>query len=74
MLWRSHVQEAMAEEERMASRYLNDIEIAKAQRDYELKKACFDQEVLTKKAQAELAYELQVQDYSNCHKNTYTKL
>lgn len=50
----------MAEEQRMASRYLNDIEIAKAQRDYELKKASFDQEVNTKKAQAELAYSLQV--------------
>ena len=50
----------MAEEQRMAARYVNDIEIAKAQRDYELKKAAYDQEVLTKKAQAELAYSLQV--------------
>ena len=44
----------------MASRYENDIQIALAQRDYELKKAAFDQEVLTKKAQSELAYALQV--------------
>lgn len=44
----------------MAARYANDIQIAEAQRDYELKKASFDQEVLTKKAQSELAYQLQV--------------
>lgn len=43
----------------MASRYANDIEIAKAQRDFELKQAAFDQEVQTKKAQSELAYALQ---------------
>ena len=43
----------------MASRYQNDSEIAKAQRDFELKKAAYDQEVLTKKAQSDLAYELQ---------------
>lgn len=54
------MQEAQAEEQRMASRYANDIEIAKAQRDFELKKAAYDQEVQTKKAQSELAYELQV--------------
>lgn len=54
------LQEAQAEEQRMASRYANDIEIAKAQRDFELKKAAFDQEVQSKKAQSELAYELQV--------------
>lgn len=50
----------MAEEQRMAARYVNDIEIAKAQRDFELKKAAFDQEVQTKKAQSEMAYSLQV--------------
>ena len=44
----------------MAARYANDIEIAKAQRDFELKKAAYDQEVHTKKAQSELAYDLQV--------------
>lgn len=53
------IKESIAEEQRMASRYANDIQIAQAQRDYELKKAAFDQEVLTKKAQSELAYELQ---------------
>jgi len=53
------IKESIAEEQRMAARYANDIQIAQAQRDYELKKAAFDQEVLTKKAQSELAYELQ---------------
>nr|XP_029726242.1 flotillin-1 isoform X1 [Aedes albopictus] len=53
------IKEAIAEEQRMASRFLNDTEIAKAQRDFELKKAVYDVEVQTKKAEAEMAYELQ---------------
>ena len=44
----------------MQARFLNDIEISKAQRDFELKKATYDVEVMTTKAQADLAYELQV--------------
>merc|ERR1712079_242265 len=55
----AQIKEAIAEEERMASRLLNDTEIAKAKRDFELKKAPYDVEVHTKKAEAELAYELQ---------------
>ncbi|XP_068249629.1 flotillin-1 isoform X3 [Palaemon carinicauda] len=55
----SQIKEAIAEEERMASKYINDTEIAKAQRDFELKKASYDMEVNAKKAEAELAYELQ---------------
>lgn len=43
------IKEAIAEEQRMASRFLNDTEIAKAQRDFELKKAAYDVEVQTKK-------------------------
>jgi len=58
-------QEAVAEEQRMAARYVNDIDIAKSQRDYELKKAVFDQEVRTKTAQSDLAYALQVSPH--CH-------
>lgn len=50
----------MAEEERLAAQFQINIEIAKAQRDYEVSKAAFDQEVLTKKAQAKLAYDIQV--------------
>jgi len=55
----AQIKEAIAEEERLAARLANDIEIAKAQRDFELKKAAYDQEVQAKKAEAELAYELQ---------------
>lgn len=53
------IREAVAEEQRMAARYANDIEIAKAQRDFELKKAVYDKEVQGKKAESELAYDLQ---------------
>ena len=56
-------QEARAEEERMAARFANDIEIAKSQRDFELKKAAYDQEVHTKKATSDMAYDLQVQNF-----------
>eukprot|EP00096_Caligus_rogercresseyi_P014879 TRINITY_DN7357_c0_g1_i1.p1 TRINITY_DN7357_c0_g1~~TRINITY_DN7357_c0_g1_i1.p1 ORF type:complete len:441 (-),score=145.50 TRINITY_DN7357_c0_g1_i1:591-1913(-) len=55
----AQIKEAIAEEERMAARLLNDAEIAKSKRDFELKKAAYDVEVNTKKAEAELAYELQ---------------
>ena len=44
----AQIKEAIAEEERMASRLLNDTEIAKAKRDFELKKAAYDVEVHTK--------------------------
>lgn len=55
----SGIKEALAEEKRMESRFANDIEIAKSQRDFELKKAAYDMEVQTKKASADLAYQLQ---------------
>ena len=41
-------------------RYANDIEIAQSKRDFELKKAAYDMEVQAKKAEADLAYSLQV--------------
>lgn len=44
----------------MSAQYLSEIEMAKAQRDYELKKATYDIEVNTRRAQADLAYQLQV--------------
>ncbi|KAK7496992.1 hypothetical protein BaRGS_00011728 [Batillaria attramentaria] len=53
------IKEALAEEKRMESRFANDVEIAKSQRDFELKKAAYDMEVQTTKAQADLAYDLQ---------------
>lgn len=44
----------------MSAQCLSEIEMAKAQRDYELKKATYDIEVNTRRAQADLAYQLQV--------------
>ncbi|KAL4218798.1 Flotillin-like protein 1 [Mactra antiquata] len=55
----SGIKQAEAEERRMASRYANDIEIAHAERDFHLKKAAYDQEVFGKKAQSDLASDLQ---------------
>jgi len=55
----SGIREANAEEKRMAARYGTDIDIAKSQRDFELKKAAYDMEIQTKKAQSDMAYKLQ---------------
>merc|ERR1719283_167146 len=55
----SGIKEAIAEEQRMASRYDNDTKIAQAKRDYQLKKAEYDKEVETKRAASVLAYDLQ---------------
>lgn len=57
------LQEAHALQEKISAQYKNEIDMAKAQRDYELKKAAYDIEVNTKKAESEMAYQLQV------HKN-----
>ncbi|XP_057160889.1 flotillin-1 isoform X6 [Ursus arctos] len=54
------VEEAKAKQEKVSAQYLSEIEMAKAQRDYELKKAAYDIEVNTRRAQADLAYQLQV--------------
>lgn len=48
-------------QEKVSAQYVNEIEMAKSQRDYELKKAAYDVEVNTKKAESEMAYQLQVQ-------------
>lgn len=56
----THFQEAHAMQEKVSAQYKNEIEMAKAQRDYELKKAAYDVEVNTKKAESEMAYQLQV--------------
>lgn len=53
------IQEAEAQERAMAAVYSNKITTAVAERDYMLKKAKFDMETQTKKAQSELSYELQ---------------
>lgn len=41
----AQVKQATATEQEMASRLANDIEIAKAKRDFEVKKAAYDREV-----------------------------
>ncbi|KAK1151669.1 flotillin-1 isoform X1 [Acipenser oxyrinchus oxyrinchus] len=54
------MREAHAMQEKVSAQYVNEIEMAKAQRDFELKKAAYDVEVNTKKAESEMAYQLQV--------------
>uniref|UniRef100_A0A8C1WN93 Flotillin n=1 Tax=Cyprinus carpio TaxID=7962 RepID=A0A8C1WN93_CYPCA len=54
------IREAHAMQEKTSAQYKNEIEMAKAQRDFELKKAAYDIEVNTKKAESEMAYQLQV--------------
>uniref|UniRef100_A0A673LVF1 Flotillin n=1 Tax=Sinocyclocheilus rhinocerous TaxID=307959 RepID=A0A673LVF1_9TELE len=54
------IKEAHAMQEKISAQYKNEIEMAKAQRDFELKKAAYDVEVNTKKAESEMAYQLQV--------------
>uniref|UniRef100_A0A2K6V3Z8 Flotillin n=1 Tax=Saimiri boliviensis boliviensis TaxID=39432 RepID=A0A2K6V3Z8_SAIBB len=49
-----------AKQEKVSAQYLSEIAMAKAQRDYELKKAAYDIEVNTRPAQADLAYQFQV--------------
>ena len=44
----------------MASKLLNKTEVERSKRDYEIKKASYDSEVETLRAEAELAYKLQV--------------
>ena len=54
------IQTALAEETRMASKFTNDTEIELYKRDFEIKKAAYDMEVETARAEAELAFQLQV--------------
>uniref|UniRef100_A0A8C6UCC8 Flotillin n=1 Tax=Neogobius melanostomus TaxID=47308 RepID=A0A8C6UCC8_9GOBI len=56
----SVMREAHAMQVKISAQYKNEIDMAKAQRDYELKKAAYDIEVNTKKAESEMAYQLQV--------------
>ena len=53
---------AVAEESRMASKFVNDTEIELYKRNFEIKKAAYDMEVETARAQAELAFQLQVRE------------
>jgi len=53
------IKEAVANQERLKVRFQKDTEIAEAKRDYELKKAAYDIEVETRKAESEMAYQQQ---------------
>uniref|UniRef100_A0A3B5A4E2 Flotillin n=1 Tax=Stegastes partitus TaxID=144197 RepID=A0A3B5A4E2_9TELE len=52
--------EAHAMQVKVSAQYKNEIDMAKSQRDYELKKAAYDIEMNTKKAESEMTYQLQV--------------
>ncbi|XP_012676782.2 flotillin-1b [Clupea harengus] len=54
------IREAHAMQQKVSAQYVNEIEMAKSQRDFELKKAIYDMEVNSKKAESEMAYQLQV--------------
>lgn len=54
------IQTALAEEKRVAAKLVNDTEIELYKRNFEIKKASYDMEVETARAQAELAFQLQV--------------
>jgi len=47
----------------MKSKYLNEAEIARAKRDFDVKKAMYDAEVFSAKAEADLASKIGVQKY-----------
>ncbi|XP_076452448.1 flotillin-2a-like [Babylonia areolata] len=53
------IREAECEKTRMDTKFKADAAIADASREYQMKKAQFDTEVNTKRAEAELAYDLQ---------------
>ena len=67
----ARIAECKAEEERLQAKLLNDTEIARAKRDFDIKKASYDVEVNTAKAEAEMAYDLQVKSTQKVivHKN-----
>ncbi|XP_063791862.1 flotillin-1-like [Pseudophryne corroboree] len=54
------IKEAEALQMKVSAQYINEVEMAKAQRDFELKKAIYDLEVNSRKAESDLAYQLQV--------------
>ncbi|XP_069602563.1 flotillin-1 isoform X1 [Ranitomeya imitator] len=54
------IKEAEAQQAKVSAQYINEIEMAKAQRDFELKKATYDLQVNSRKAESDLAYQLQV--------------
>lgn len=55
----TQIKQALAKEELMKSQLANDVEVLRAKRDFDVKKASYDVEVNTAKAEAELAFQLQ---------------
>ena len=55
----AQIETAIAEEQRLAAKLVNDTEIERYKRDYELKKAVYDTEVEMARAEAEMASKLQ---------------
>merc|ERR1712002_1427151 len=53
------IKEAIANQERLKVRFEKDTEIALAKRDFDLKKAAYDIEVETRRAESEMAYQQQ---------------
>lgn len=57
------IRQSMAAEELTKSQLDNQTQMAKAQRDFSVKKSTYDTEVNTAKADAELAYKLKVMNF-----------
>ena len=55
----AQIETAIAEETRIASKLLNDTEVERYKRDFELKKAVYDTEVEVARAEADMAFKLQ---------------
>ncbi len=55
----SGIKAAQAEQERRAAKYQADTAVAESERDFNIEKAAYDQQVNARKAEVELAYQLQ---------------
>merc|ERR1719273_1266915 len=55
----AQIEVALSEETRLASKLINDTEVERYKRDFELKKAVYDTEVEMARAEAEMATKLQ---------------
>jgi uncharacterized membrane protein YqiK len=67
----AQIEVAIAEEQRLASKLANKTEVERSKRDYEVKKAAYDAEVETVRAEAELAFKLQVNFYKSMLERIY---
>lgn len=69
----AQIKEAVAEEQRMAAQLTNDILIAQAKRDFEVKKAAYDQEV-NAKVRHSIRYQLWGKGVDSLHFHRKLKL